>query len=307
VGKENRDNYTQVKMNAEGTKGTVIDAEKDGDRNIYDENDNKIGETLYDDDYVNREGDEINFDTEIGKILGENGLYGDNANEMINSLLYFEGNVDTPYVDSVGKLTIGIGKLIDDESGNLIQNIDIRDKNGNFLSTDEKLDLFNVLLDIKNTNLKYDYNVITGKYEIDKNTVKLTNEVLKSEGYTIDVIDKYKIFIEDIRDSQAKSVVDFDNYTSIPTASKIVIDQMEYNMGSNFTETKWPNFYEAVSEQNWLKASQETDRNVQPSRTNYEKTLLQEAMYNDTNKLNNYMYKNVDIKSLIRDVKKIEQ
>jgi GH24 family phage-related lysozyme (muramidase) len=35
---------------------------------------------------------------------------------------------------------------------------------------------------------------------------------------------------------------------------------MEFNMGSNFTEQKWPSLYRAVEQRDWLKASQESHR-----------------------------------------------
>ena len=91
-----RNNSTNVKPktdkdgNVIPNKYLVTDAKKDGDTGIYNQDGNKIGETLFDDDYLNRNGNEIDFDTKIGKVLGKDGLYVDNAEEMINALIDFE-------------------------------------------------------------------------------------------------------------------------------------------------------------------------------------------------------------------------
>ena len=248
--------------------GTVFSASADGNPTIYEQYGNKVGETLYYNDYVMKSGETINFNTETGKVLGINGLYGYNADIMLDKIKIFEGEIDSPYVDNRGYITIGIGTFINGE--NSIAKVNILDKNGNILTSEQKVDLLDKLSEYRDKNAKYQQNnskVLTYK------SANSINNYFTSLGYTIDPYSKYETYVGDIKNSRNDLQTKFPDYNYYPNSAKNALLDLEYNMGINFQEYSrykgkvklsdgWPRLFNAVRTENWNEAAKQSERNL---------------------------------------------
>ena len=296
-----RNNSTNVKPKTDKdgniilNKYLVTDAKKDGDTNIYDQNGNKIGETLLDDDYLNRNGDEIDFDTKIGKVLGKDGLYGDNAEELINALIDFEigslknGEENYPYVDYLGIMTTGIG--ININTNNQIKQLEFVDGSGKLVG--DNVILFKELTNIKNkyTSNENNYELKNGIKQLKSDIIKQINNELHDLNYKITEKSKYEVFIKHIKESRNSLSKQFSNYNNIPTSSRMGLIDMIYNLGQNTFRTEYKKLSNAVNNEDWIKAGNESKiYNIQNSRNKWNKEMLQQGDINKTNILNNYNY-----------------
>jgi len=268
------------------TTGTVISAVNDSDTNIYDQYGNKIGETLFADDYVLREGESINFDKtytvlnrdtkindyfNMSDIIGTEGLYGYNAELMVQSILNFEGDKSYVYVDSKNYLTTGIGTYIDSISE--ISDISLT-KNGTIYSSDSLINVYNELKSVVSKNSGYSADNI--------------NEELAKTGYSITNDTKFMSFINDITDSATELQNKFTNYDSYPTSAKNALLDMEYNMGGKFIDHKtsyadgWPKLYSDVKSENWESAAKDSYRKDVGDQDHIRNVFVKEQFKNAT-------------------------
>ena len=255
-----------------------------------------IGETLFDDDYVNRKGDEINFNTKIGRALGEDGLYGDNAEEMIGALINFEiggsfknGDEDYPYVDFLGIMTTGIGININTQSK--IKQVEFVDKNGNTVNNDL---LFKNLSNIKNKYVKNqdNFEIKNGIRQLKSGVIGEINKEFSKLGYKITQYSKYSAFVDHIKKSRNSLNRQFSNYNGIPTSSKMGLTNMIYNIGEGNFKKQYKNLSNAVENYDWIRAGDESKiSDIQKPRNEWNKKIIQQGDINNTNIINNYKYK----------------
>ena len=290
-----RNNSTNVELSEDGKIRKVTNTKKDGGVSIYDQDGNKIGETLFDDDYLNRNGDEIDFDTKIGKVLGKDGLYGDNAEEMINALIDFEigglknGEENYPYVDYLGIMTTGIG--ININTNNQTKQLEFVDSSGKLVG--DNMILFKEITNIKNkyTSNENNYELKNGIKQLKSDIIKQINNELHDLNYKITEKSKYEVFIKHIKDSRNSLSKQFSNYNNIPTSSRMGLIDMIYNLGQNTFRMEYKKLSNAVNNEDWIKAGNESKiYNIQNSRNKWNKEMLQQGDINKTNILNNYNY-----------------
>ena len=266
-----RNNSTNVELSEDGKIGKVTNAKKDGDVSIYDQDGNKIGETLFDDDYLNSNGDEIDFDTKIGKALGKNGLYGNNAKKMINALIDFEigslknGEENYPYVDYLGIMTTGIG--ININTNNQIKQLEFVDGNGKLVGNN--MILFKEITNIKNkyTSNENNYELKNGIKQLKSDIIKQINNELHDLNYKITEKSKCEVFIKHIKDSRNSLSKQFSNYNNISTSSRMRLIDMIYNLGQNTFRTEYKKLSNVANNEDWIKAENESKiYNIQNSR-----------------------------------------
>ncbi|MGN0929702.1 MAG: hemagglutinin repeat-containing protein [Alphaproteobacteria bacterium] len=117
----NGENSTVVRMNEDRTKGTIIDAKADGDKNIYDENGEVVGQTLFDDSFIKYDkngelvgpayNNTIHFDKDLTDYI--NGLVKEAALEIAPVWL-FKSRKEGTY-DIKNKLAETIGGITEDK------------------------------------------------------------------------------------------------------------------------------------------------------------------------------------------------
>ena len=60
------------------------------------------------------------------------------------------------------------------------------------------------------------------------------------------------------------------NFDELPHNAKLVIMDMQYNMGGNFTKDKWPKFFEAIKQGDWkIAASESNSKDIGKKRNNW--------------------------------------
>ena len=253
-----RDYSTFVVMNKDGSANKVVHAIDDGDRNIYNIKDSitrdtiaknpkkyktdDVGNTLFADDYINKEGDTIEDMTR-----GKDSIYGKNAEEMVSKIKEFEGVKEKPYQDSLGIMTIGVGINID--SYNRFKSLDYVDSNGNLATPQQKKELYSLW----KSNPK----------AMESTKWKVTQQSINSSlDYHLN---------NAVNDSMRK----FNKFDDYPTDARMGIVDMEFNMGGNRFHGRqdgWPSLFNAIENNDWARAARESERGqVQPSRNNWVK------------------------------------
>ncbi|MBD5405804.1 hypothetical protein HDR59_04645 [bacterium] len=190
----NGENSTVVRMNKDRTKGTIIDAKADGDKNIYDENGEVVGQSGFDDSFVEYD--------ENGKIKGpayNNTIYFDkDLTDHINNLVEEADNEfplivafksrSTKYYDVKNSYDNEKQKNIDNGKYKPEQHYDGYMYNGEYFSLRS---LGNILFgrNIENIPLPNSFMIdIAGRYQAKSNNTKVnkeTPEALKSIDYGI--------------------------------------------------------------------------------------------------------------------------
>ena len=174
--------------------------------------------------------------------------------EIMPHLKEYEGNENKAYTDTKGYVTVGYGSKID--------NVDIFKslpfKKGDKFATDEEKEIeFNNLLARKS---KY------SSFSLDDNIIK-------------DLAEKH--IKDDMKVVRQKFKNNNDDFDELPHNAKLVIMDMQYNMGGNFTKDKWPKFFEAIKQGDWKTAARESQSfDIQASRNLWRKNTLLE-IYND--------------------------
>lgn len=186
-------------------------------------------------------------------------------------------------------MTTGIG--ININTNNQIKQLEFVDSSGKLVG--DNMILFKELTNIKNkyTSNENNYELKNGIKQLKSDIIRQINNELHDLNYKITEKSKYEVFIKHIKDSRNSLSKQFSNYNNIPTSSRMGLIDMIYNLGQNTFRTEYKKLSNAVNNEDWIKAGNESKiYNIQNSRNKWNKEMLQQGDINKTNILNNYNY-----------------
>ena len=168
---------------------------------------------------------------------------------MKDDLILFEGKFNHPYIDTEGKISIGVGYNID-------------------LFEDFKNVSWNGMPSVQQLKHEYDHlhTLQAGKsaesYE-NESALRIQDEVVFNQ--------LEKNFNHSFDQARKK----FDNFDELPLNAQKVILDMQFNMRNKFNAVKWKNFMGHIEKKEWAKAAGESSRyQVLPKRNEWAKQLL---------------------------------
>lgn len=180
-----------------------------------------------------------------------------NKQTLRENIRRFEGAIQHMYLDSVGKVTIGVGHMLPNSAS--AQKLTLVDRKGN-LATPQKIknDYENVAKQ-KPNKLAKSYKKFT---KLDLPEAKI-NEQLNQH-------------IEHFSAELSSLYTEFDSY---PNEVKYALFDMIFNLGKTNLREKFPTFNKAIIARDWLHAAEESRRSkpVPDARNNYVKALLIKA------------------------------
>jgi len=184
-----------------------------------------------------------------GKNIGGNKMDKVLTQDLKNKIAGFEGIKPSPYTDSKGILTIGVGNNVSNQKNFValeLTNTTTHEK----LTTDEKTALY------------------------DKITSEIQSNTFNEKNYTniqMPIGQMYDKFDSQLNQSVNELEKKFPEFDTLPVPAQQALIDMQFNMGTpTFSESTWPKLFDAVSEQDWTTAAKESNRkDVQPSRNNW--------------------------------------
>lgn len=180
------------------------------------------------------------------------------TDEFKNDVMAHEGIRKSPYTDSKGYLTIGIGKNI--HKLNDFLKLDIINTNtGTELTTAEKQNIHSKMVsEINNgTFREYDYAHI----QISQNQI-------------------YNQFNQQLEIAYNELNKKITNFIDMPISVQQALVDMQFNMGNNrFSERYWPKLFEAIKNKDWKTAAKEASerKDVQKARREWTKLMFLNA------------------------------
>ena len=189
------------------------------------------------------------------KLVERNANNDDFIDEVFDDIKDFEGEEFNAYTDTKGNVTIGYGSKIETEA------------------------------DFKKLPLTFNNRLATDE-EKEVEFQRLNNNPDKGSILSLENKDKYLIenmaknhLKEDLKIAKQKFKNYGVNFDSLPEEAKKVIVDMQYNMGGNFTSSKWPMFFEAIKEREWKTAARESQSyDIQLDRNNWRKRTLEDII-----------------------------
>ncbi len=220
-------------------------------------------------DAINRRANYINFhaaDKEMQDLGGE-------MLELLASPTH-EGYIPHLYLDSVGKITSGIGKNMESngkmEKEHFLE-LNLYHSDGRRVSLEEKKEYWNFIQKEK-AELEEQIRkreAVIKQNEDNKMTGGAQLPVPKIQAKRASYFDR-DIYLSDrkIFNDAANALLEttkslkkkFPDYDEFPIAAKKAHIDMEYNMGGNFRRGKWPKFFEAVDKRDWETAAKQSKR-----------------------------------------------
>lgn len=183
-------------------------------------------------------------------------------------LTEYEGNVPHMYLDTGGNVTVGVGRLLNTMVA--AQKLPFIDDKTKKKATPEEIKAdFEAVLKFPQDN----YKPKTAAFYKAHTKLVLT----KPE---IDALTESHI--DDFHRELKRRYSSFGDY---PTEARLALFDMIFNLGMTNLRRKFPNFDQAIKDQDWKKAADESKRKlpVNASRNSYVKELLNKAAEN-TNK-----------------------
>ena len=175
-----------------------------------------------------------------------------------NDVMVHEGVRKSPYTDSKGYLTIGIGKNI------------------------HKLNDF-LKLDIINTNTGMELTKIEKQNIHSKMVSEINNGTFMEYDYAHIQISPNQIYnqfnqqLEIAYNELNKKIM---NFIDMPISVQQALVDMQFNMGNNrFSERYWPKLFDAINKKDWKTAAKEASerKDVQKARREWTKRMFLKA------------------------------
>jgi len=160
-------------------------------------------------------------------------------------IMRHEAFIDHFYLDSVGVVTIAIGRAVEtaDEAVMLNKGPLPFSIFHQCASNDTVRNEWEIVADMAETHTGY-------KADFFK----------QHSGVRCDQKDAINLLHEDIRERLERVTPHFDNFGDLPDAAKIVIAGLAYNTGSHNWEKRWPKFTKAVNNKDWKEAARQSHR-----------------------------------------------
>jgi GH24 family phage-related lysozyme (muramidase) len=179
----------------------------------------------------------------------------------------YEGKINHLYLDSVGKVTVGIGHLIPDR--NSVTTVPLfHAKNGvatKPATPQEKQKEYDTIAKL-NKGYKASWY---GKH---------TTLLIKDSDITTQLNKHIASFYQELTNIYKKSSGYPDDFDKLPKNVQIALFDMIFNLGAHKIVNVFTSFDKAVKAGDWKKASQECNRpQLDPARNNYVKNLFLSA------------------------------
>lgn len=175
-----------------------------------------------------------------------------------NDVMVHEGVRKSPYTDSKGYLTIGIGKNI------------------------HKLNDF-LKLDIINTNTGMELTKIEKQNIHSKMVSEINNGTFMEYDYAhiqISPNQIYNQFNQQLEIAYSELNKKIMNFIDMPISVQQALVDMQFNMGNNrFSERYWPKLFDAINKKDWKTAAKEASerKDVQKARREWTKRMFLKA------------------------------
>lgn len=182
--------------------------------------------------------------------------------------LKFEKCFLTPYICPTGNITIGIGINVD--SMKEFCKLELRNSRMQLLSMEQKKAYYYSLSAYRKQVTKYGRCSIAAEKQR-----KFSCRITPAYAQRLYLAKSQKLITE-LDQKMAKSGLDLMN---MPRHVQLALVDMQYTLGNTgFTPQKWPRFFKALRNQNYLLASQETFiKNVQSERNQWRRSLFLQA------------------------------
>ena len=174
-----------------------------------------------------------------------------------------EGFQQEGYLDTLGNITIGSGRMIENEDDFVALPLEV---NGRPATLAEKQAEYTRLSDFKERG-EYGKNYEAWKFQ----------KTDKSKALVLPEIAMVEMVMEHLEWDLQELERKFPGFENYPRATQTVLLDMQYNMGNNFNERKWPKFYEGVRNKDIDKLVNEVNRpQVAPGRNDWARKILKE-------------------------------
>ncbi len=202
---------------------------------------------------------EVKINQELEKKQSEkNDMKNILTDKFKNDVMAHEGIRKSPYTDSKGYLTIGIGKNI------------------------HKLNDF-LKLDIINTNTGTELTEVEKQNIHSKMVSEINNGTFREYDYAhiqISPNQIYNQFNQQLEIAYNELNKKITNFIDMPTPIQQALVDMQFNMGnSRFSERYWPKLFEAIKNKDWETAAKEASerKDVQKARREWTKRMFLKA------------------------------
>ena len=167
------------------------------------------------------------------------------------------------YLDTLGNITIGPGRMIENEDDFVALPLEV---NGRPATLAEKQAEYARLSGFKERD-EYgkDYNANHFQQKVESKKLKLPETA---------IVDMAMEHVEwDLEQLETK----FPEFEIYPRSLQMVLLDMQYNMGNRFNKEKWPKFYNGVKNKNMTQMINEVNRpQVDAKRNNWARDMLRE-------------------------------
>lgn len=158
-----------------------------------------------------------------------------------------EKNLDYPYKDTAGNITVGTGKNIHKKE--LFDSIPWQDERGNPVGPDDIEAHYQKLLQLPHNNIKATY------YE-DKTPLRISEA------------ESRRLYEEHMKNDLQGVRKSFPKFDVFPDPLQNVVLDIKYNMG-NVDKEHWPNLHQAIEEKNLEKILKNISRKNLPDRNQW--------------------------------------
>ena len=166
--------------------------------------------------------------------------------ETFEFLKNFEEEKSNVYTDTKGYVTVGCGSM------------------------------FNNVKEFKKLPLYYENRLATTE-EKEAEFYRLNGKRNQNSAFILDKVEAKILALEHLKGDLKSVRKKFEDFDNLPKNAKLVILDMEYNMGSNkFSKNNWPMFFEAIKLKDWKTAGIESQsKDIQQLRNFWRKNILQ--------------------------------
>lgn len=181
----------------------------------------------------------------------------DSERRLVREALYrFEGRIPHMYLDTVGKVTVGVGHMI--PSAASAARLPFLDEqgvpSGRAVIEAEYATVLRQTKGLVATAYRRHTRLHLAPAEIDR----LTDQHLKSFERELGLV--------------------YRDFNQFPSPVKLALMDMIFNLGMPGLRTAWPRFNRAVRESDWATAATQSNRaGIQPERNDYVRRLFEQA------------------------------
>lgn len=168
-----------------------------------------------------------------------------------------EGNIPWMYLDTVGKVTVGIGNMLPDVAS--AQALSFVNRTTKSAATKDEI--------------KADFEAVSK--QLMGQAAKKYKDQTKLDLPDLNINELFKARIAEFTKQLTKYFPDYDKF---PDPAQLAILDMAFNLGAPALDKKWPSLKKAVLAQDWVEAEKQCNRTTcNAGRNDSTKALFREA------------------------------